>query len=72
LAAFLTEAFLPDRPSINTHSTPLECRNLGIRFSIDIPRRWREEGFAAGVKRALSVREVSLLQRSNMSIDKDR
>ena len=33
---------VPERSPLR-HSTPLECRGLGIPSSIDISRRWREE-----------------------------
>ncbi len=65
LAAFPYRGdFYPDRPLVNTHSTPLECGNFGIRFSTDISRLWREEV-------SFISKETSLLQRSNISIEKD-
>jgi len=64
LAAFpYRGGFYPDGPRVNTHTTPLECGNLGIGVSIDIPRLWREEVFIS--------KDTSLLQRSNISIEND-
>ena len=55
-------AFLYRKPDPR-HSTPLECGVLDIVSSIDISRLWREDI-------ALTYQENSLLQRSNISIEK--
>ena len=54
LAAFPYRGdFYPDRPLINTHSTPLECGNFGIRFSILTAKQYHAadmtEHIAAGI-----------------------